>query len=121
MAAVAAKIEYQSPPSTPRSQRRLKRKRKTAILGVVASIVGLVGPFCYIGMYAQVTRCGYNTAALQKQIRQAEAENASLTTEIQMLSSPGRLSSAAISAGMAPSVQSVFIGGQESTRIAKVE
>jgi cell division protein FtsL len=120
MATAAAKIEYHQP-SAQRKQRKLRKKRNRTFLKGFAYVFGLISLFGYIGVYAQVTSCGYRRAELQKQIRQAEVENSALRAEIEMLSSPGRLSAAAQGAGMTASADSVFIGGQESTRVAKAE
>lgn len=104
-----------------RARRKHKKRRNTAVARVTTCSVVMLCLLGYVGTYAQVTRCGYHRARLAQQIRQAESENRALRAEIQMLSSPARLTSAAMAAGMSQGAAPQFIRAQETTKVAKAD
>jgi cell division protein FtsL len=114
----AAKTEYQTQFS-PRARRRRVRRRNAKMLKALFCVIVAGCSLGYVGTYAQVARCGYHKWDLQSKIRQAEATNQSLTGDIQMLSSPARLSAAAAAAGMQQSSATMFIGSPRTAKVAK--
>ena len=106
---------------TPQVSRRRRRKRAAAITRSVICALGIVFLLGYISLYAQVTLYGYRRAELTRQIRDLEMQNQGLRAEIQMLSSPERLSTAAIEAGMVPSASVVYIPRPAGVTVAKAD
>jgi cell division protein FtsL len=114
----AATTEYrQQVPA--RVHRKHKKKRNSKVMRWAVYSVVLLGLIGYVGIYAQVTRCGFTSADLSRQIRQTKMENQGIKADIQVLSSPDRLAAAATAAKMIPSKDSLFIGTHETTRVAK--
>lgn len=114
--------ETGSKASEKRPKRRSARRRKQSglrkILVLASAMTVLLG---YIGVYAQVTHTGYRRAELLTELRSERLENEALRVEIQQLTSPDRLASAAQMAGMLPGTEMNFISSPEPVAVASAD
>ncbi len=119
--AAVTRAEVRQQDVVPRSVRKHRKRRKAIFIRGVACIVGIVSLLGYIGLYAQITRLGYMRSDLAKQTRQVTMENEALKADIQILSSPDRLSAAADAAGMEPGSSMLYIAVPGGVRVALAE
>lgn len=120
-AAGAARAEKSRVTLPPVTRRRMRKKRNTMVSRVVIGFVVVGALIGYVGIYAQVTMCGYNSAALARQTRQLETENQAVSAQIEALSSPERFAAAAEKAGMVQSPNPIYLSVSGRTKVARAD
>jgi cell division protein FtsL len=120
--AVAVRTAADTDVTTSRPRRRIARSRKRSGLRIACTIAAAVAlTILYVGMYAQVTRAGYHRAALMSELRKQQLENESLRIEVQNLTGPERLATAAQEAGMLPGTESSFVRVPKAVSVARAD
>lgn len=118
-APVAARTEYREKQKALPVSRRRKRRHSVIVARSVICTLGAIFAFGYIGLYGQVMIYGYHKAEVAKQMRQAKTENQALRAEVQILSSPDRLAAVAVSGGMQPAKEVLYITTPANVNVAK--
>jgi len=103
-----------------KKRRRVAGRRRWNGVRTACILIAAMALFlAYVGVYAKVTHMGFQRAALVSELRKARLENEALRVEIQNLTNPDRLASAAEDAGMLPGTDVSFVKPPQPVTVAK--